>query len=52
MSYEPGSVDDLPGVLEFDSASLVLAAFGRCRTGTARGDRTIADRFLGLFHPI
>ena len=52
MSYEPGSVDDLPCVLEFDPAGLVLTAFGRCRTGTARGDRATADRFLGLFHRI
>jgi uncharacterized protein (TIGR03083 family) len=52
MSYERGSVNDLPCVLEFDPAGLVLTAFGRCRTGTVRGDRATADRFLGLFHRI
>jgi uncharacterized protein (TIGR03083 family) len=52
MAYEPGTLDDLPCVLEFDAASLVLTAFGRCRAGTVRGDRAIADRFLGLFYRI
>jgi uncharacterized protein (TIGR03083 family) len=52
MTYELGSVDDLPCVLEFDAASLVLAAFGRCNTGTVRGDAAIADRFLNLFFRI
>jgi uncharacterized protein (TIGR03083 family) len=52
MTYEPGSVDDLPCVLEFDPASLVLTAFGRCNTGTVRGDPAVADRFLNLFHRI
>jgi uncharacterized protein (TIGR03083 family) len=52
MSYEPGSLDDVSCVLEFDAAGLVLRAFGRCNTGTVRGDATIADRFLNLFHSI
>jgi uncharacterized protein (TIGR03083 family) len=52
MSYEPGSLDDLPCVLEFDAAGMVLRAFGRCNTGTVRGDGAIADRFLNLFHSI
>jgi hypothetical protein len=52
MSYEPGSLDDLPCVLEFDAASMVLRAFGRCNAGTVRGDTAIADRFLNLFHSI
>lgn len=52
MTYEPGSLDDLPCVLEFDAASLVLTTFGRCNTGTVRGDAAIADRFLNLFHRI
>lgn len=52
MSYEAGSVDGLPCVLEFDAASLVLTAFGRCNTGTVRGDTAIADRFLNLFFRI
>jgi len=50
MSYEPGSVDDLPAVIEFDAGSMVLTAFGRIRAGTTRGDQALADRFLNLFH--
>jgi uncharacterized protein (TIGR03083 family) len=52
MTCEPGAVDDLPCVLEFDAASLVLTTFGRCNTGTVRGDTAIADRFLNLFFRI
>jgi uncharacterized protein (TIGR03083 family) len=52
VSFEPGVVDDLPCVLEFDAASLVLTTFGRCNTGTVRGDAAIADRFLNLFFRI
>jgi len=50
MSYEPGAVDDLPAVIEFDAGSMVLSAFGRMDAGTARGDQAVADRFLDLFH--
>ena len=50
MSYEPGSIDDLPAVIEFDAGSMVLTAFGRIRAGTTRGDQAVADRFLNLFH--
>jgi uncharacterized protein (TIGR03083 family) len=50
LSYEPGPVDDLPAVIEFDAGSMVLVAFGRIRAGTARGDQALADRFLNLFH--
>src|SRR6266568_3468293 len=50
MSYEPGSIDDLPAVIEFDAGSMVLTAFGRMRAGTVRGDQALADRFLNLFH--
>jgi uncharacterized protein (TIGR03083 family) len=50
LSYEPGPVDDLPAVIEFDAGSMVLTAFGRIRAGTARGDQAIAGRFLNLFH--
>jgi hypothetical protein len=39
-------------VLEFDAAGLVLTTFGRCRTGTVRGDQTLAERFLNLFYRI
>jgi uncharacterized protein (TIGR03083 family) len=52
MTFEAGTVDDLPCVLEFDAASLVLTTFGRCNTGTARGDAALADRFLNLFFRI
>jgi uncharacterized protein (TIGR03083 family) len=52
MTYAPGAVDDLPSVLEFDAGSLVLTGFGRYNTGTFRGDRAIAERFLNLFFRI
>ncbi|UGY91641.1 maleylpyruvate isomerase family mycothiol-dependent enzyme [Streptomyces gobiensis] len=52
VEFAPGSVDELPAVLEFDPASLVLAAFGRANTGTCRGDRQLADRYLNLFYRI
>ena len=52
VAYEPGAVDDLPAVLEFDPASFVLTAYGRINAGTARGDQALADRFLNLFFRI
>ena len=52
LSYEPGPVDDLPAVIEFDAGSMVLTAFGRINAGTVRGDQAVADRFLNLFHRI
>jgi uncharacterized protein (TIGR03083 family) len=52
MTFEPGDVDGLPAVLEFDPASLVLTTFGRCNAGTVRGDAALADRFLNLFFRI
>jgi uncharacterized protein (TIGR03083 family) len=52
MAYEPGDVSDLPAVIDFDSGSLVLTAFGRCNTGTVRGDQAVAERFLNLFYRI
>ncbi|HEY2077253.1 MAG TPA: hypothetical protein VGH53_13055, partial [Streptosporangiaceae bacterium] len=52
MSYEPGSIDDLPAVLEFDPGSMVLTAFGRINGGTASGDTALANRFLNLFFRI
>jgi uncharacterized protein (TIGR03083 family) len=52
MQYEPGSVDELPAVIDFDAASLVLTTFGRSNSGTVRGDLDLADRFLNLFYPI
>ena len=52
MSYEAGSADDLPVLIDFDPASLVLTAFGRARSGTPYGDLDAARRFAGLFFSI
>ncbi len=52
MAYEPGNVDDLPTVIDFDAGSMVLTAFGRINGGTVRGDMALADRFLNLFYRI
>jgi len=51
FSYAPGEVDDVT-VLEFDPGSFVLTAFGRSNSGTIRGDRAVADRFLNTFFRI
>ena len=52
VGLEPGEVDDLPLVLEFDPASFVLTAMGRMNAGTARGDTDLAERYGGLFFRI
>jgi hypothetical protein len=52
MSYEQGDVSDLAAVIEFDPGSFVLTAFGRFNGGTIRGDKELADRFLGMFFRI
>jgi hypothetical protein len=52
MTYEQGDVSDLPAVVEFDPGSFVLTAFGRFNGGTVRGDKALADRFLGMFFRI
>jgi uncharacterized protein (TIGR03083 family) len=52
MSYEPGDIEHLPAMLEFDPGSMVLTAFGRVNGGTASGDAALADRFLNLFYRI
>ena len=52
MAYESGDVSDLPAVIEFDPGSFVLTAFGRFNGGTVRGDKKLADRFLGGFFRI
>lgn len=52
MTYEPGGVDDLPAVIDFDAGSMVLTAFGRINGGTVRGDQAVAERFLNLFYRI
>ena len=51
FSYAPGDVGDVT-VLEFDPGSFVLTAFGRSNSGTIRGDRAVADRFLNTFFRI
>jgi uncharacterized protein (TIGR03083 family) len=52
MTYEEGDVDDLPTVIEFDPAGMVLTAFGRVNGGTAYGDLEGARQFGGLFFRI
>ena len=52
LAYEPGDLADLPAVIEFDAGSLVLTAFGRSNSGTVRGDRDLAERYLNLFFRI
>ena len=52
MTSEQGDVGDLPTVIEFDPGSFVLTAFGRFNGGTVRGDKALADRFLGMFFRI
>src|SRR6187200_731522 len=49
LTYEPGEIESLPTYIEFDAASMVLCAFGRCNTGTVRGDSALAERFLNSF---
>jgi len=51
MTYAPGDVSDLT-VIEFDPGSFVLTAFGRSNSGTIRGERPVADRYLNLFFRI
>jgi hypothetical protein len=52
MTYEQKDVSDLPAVVEFDPGSFVLTAFGRFNGGTVRGDKALADSFLGMFFRI
>ena len=52
LSYEPGEIDNLPALIEFDAGSLVLTAFGRSNSGTVRGDMDVAERYLNLFFRI
>ncbi len=52
ITLEPGQLDDMPLVLEFDPASFVLTAMGRMNAGTARGDTTLAERYGSLFFRI
>ena len=52
LSYESGDVSNASTIIEFDPASFVLTAFGRCNAGTVRGDAAVADNFLNLFFRI
>ena len=52
MSYGLGEIDDLPAVIEFDAASLVLRTYNRMNSGTVRGDQELAERYLNLFFAI
>jgi uncharacterized protein (TIGR03083 family) len=52
VTFEPGPVEGVPLVLEFDPASFVLTAYGRVNAGTSRGDARLADRFRNLFFRI
>jgi uncharacterized protein (TIGR03083 family) len=48
VTHEPGDIDGLPAVIEFDPASLVLTSYGRINGGTTHGDRALAGRFRDL----
>jgi uncharacterized protein (TIGR03083 family) len=52
MTSERGDVSGLPTVIEYDPGSFVLTAFGRFNGGTVRGNKALADRFLGMFFRI
>lgn len=52
LDIQPGDVNGMRTVLEFDPASFVLTAYGRFNGGTVRGDNAEAERFLGLFFRI
>jgi len=52
LAYEPGEIDSLPALIEFDAGSLVLTVFGRSNSGTVRGDVDLAERYLNLFFRI
>jgi uncharacterized protein (TIGR03083 family) len=49
LRFAPGDLDECQAILEFDPATLVLAAYGRVNGGTVRGDRELAGRFRSLF---
>lgn len=52
VQVEEGEVDDLPAVIEFDPATLILTAYGRINGGTVRGDRRLAEQYLNSFFRI
>lgn len=52
VAVEQGDTDDLPAVIEFDPATLVLTSYGRLNGGTVRGSRSVAEQFLNSFFRI
>ena len=52
LTYEAGDASAAATAIEFDPASFVLTAFGRCNAGTIRGDTAVATEFLNLFFRI
>lgn len=52
VQVEEGDVEGLSAVIEFDPATLILAAYGRLNGGTVRGDRALAERYLNSFFRI
>jgi hypothetical protein len=52
VELEAAPAGDLPCVLEFDPASMVLTAMGRVNAGTVRGDAELGERFANLFFRI
>lgn len=52
LTYEPGEIESLPAYIEFDAGSMVLCAFGRCNSGTVRGDMDLGERYLNSFFRI
>lgn len=52
LAVTEGELDDLPAVLQFDPATLVLTSYGRMNAGTVRGDQELAERFLNSFFRI
>ncbi len=52
MTYQQADIDDVPAIIDFDPASLVLTTFGRTNAGTVTGDPAVAERYLNLFFRI
>ncbi len=52
LQFLPAGVDDCPGILECDPATLVLTAYNRVNAGAVRGDPQVVTMFRSLFVPI
>ena len=52
LCIEAGDLSGAQAIIEFDPGSFVLTVFGRCNTGTIRGDVASAERYLNLFFRI